>query len=48
MPGTRLEVISVSEYESPIQVKIKGRRVSVPLGLARGMFVVEGARQSGR
>jgi len=47
MPGTRLEVVSVSEYESPIEVRIKGRRVSVPLGLARGMFV-EGARQSGR
>ena len=46
-PGTRLEVLSVSEYESPIEVRIKGRRVSVPLGLARGMFV-EGARQSGR
>jgi DtxR family transcriptional regulator, Mn-dependent transcriptional regulator len=47
MPGTRLEVLSASEYESPIEVRIKGRRVSVPLGLARGMFV-EGARQSGR
>jgi DtxR family Mn-dependent transcriptional regulator len=47
MPGTRLEVVSASEYESPIEVRIKGRRVSVPLGLARGMFV-EGARQSGR
>jgi DtxR family Mn-dependent transcriptional regulator len=47
MPGTRLEVVSVSEYESPIVIRIKGRRVSVPLGLARGM-VVEGARQSGR
>ena len=47
MPGTRLEVLSASEYESPIVVRIKGRRVNVPLGLARGMFV-EGARQSGR
>src|SRR5467141_2973205 len=43
MPGTRLEVVSVSEYESPIVIRIKGRRVSVPLGLARGIFV-EGAR----
>jgi Fe2+ transport system protein FeoA len=47
MPGTRIEVIAVSEYEGPIEVRIKGRRVSVPLGLARGMFV-EAARPSGR
>src|ERR1700692_1123062 len=47
MPGTHLEVASVSEYESPIVVRIKGRRVSVPLGLARAIFV-EGGRQGGR
>ena len=47
MPGTRIEVMAVSEYEGPIEVRIKGRRVSVPLGLARGMFVEE-ARQIGR
>ena len=47
LPGTRIEVLAVSEYEGPIEVRIKGRRVSVPLGLARGMFV-EGVRQSGR
>ena len=47
MPGIHLEVVSVSEYESPIVVRIKGRRVSVPLGLARAIFV-EGGRQSGR
>jgi len=47
MPGTHLEVVSVSEYESPIVVRIKGRRLSVPLGLARAIFV-EGARPSGR
>ena len=47
MPGTHLEVVSVSEYESPIVVRIKGKRVSVPLGLARAIFV-EGGRQSGR
>jgi DtxR family transcriptional regulator, Mn-dependent transcriptional regulator len=47
MPGTHLEIVSVSEYESPIVVRIKGRRMSVPLGLARAIFV-EGARQSGR
>ncbi len=47
VPGTRIEVVGESEYEGPIVVRIKGRRISVPLGLARGMFV-EGARQSGR
>ena len=47
LPGTRIEVLAVSEYEGPIEVRIKGRRLSIPLGLARGMFV-EGVRQSGR
>jgi DtxR family Mn-dependent transcriptional regulator len=47
MPGTHLDVVSVTEYESPIVVRIKGRRVSVPLGLARAIFV-EGARPGGR
>jgi DtxR family Mn-dependent transcriptional regulator len=47
MPGTQLEVVSISEYESPIVVRIKGRRVSVPLGLARAIFV-EGVRPGGR
>jgi DtxR family Mn-dependent transcriptional regulator len=47
LPGTRIEVVAESEYEGPIEVRIKGRRVSIPLGLARGMFV-EGAHPSGR
>jgi DtxR family Mn-dependent transcriptional regulator len=47
MPGTRIEVMAASEYEGPIEVRIKGKRVSVPLGLARGMFV-EAARPIGR
>ncbi|MEA2629663.1 MAG: DtxR family transcriptional regulator, Mn-dependent transcriptional regulator [Chloroflexota bacterium] len=47
MPGTRIEVMAVSEYEGPIEVRIKGKRVNVPLGLARGMFV-EAARPIGR
>jgi DtxR family transcriptional regulator, Mn-dependent transcriptional regulator len=47
MPGTHIEVIAVSEYDGPIEVRIKRRRVSIPLGLARGMFV-EIERQSGR
>jgi DtxR family Mn-dependent transcriptional regulator len=39
LPGIHIEVVAPSEYEGPIDVRIKGRRVSVPLGLARAMFV---------
>jgi len=38
-PGTRMAVVARSEFEGPVEVKIKGRRVSVPLGLARAIFV---------
>ena len=38
-PGTRIEVVRASEYESPIECRINGRRKSVPLGLARAVFV---------
>ena len=41
VPGARLAVLAASEFESPIEVKIKGRRESVPLGLARAVFVVD-------
>jgi DtxR family Mn-dependent transcriptional regulator len=40
LPGTRIEVVASSEFEGPIEVRIKGKRVHIPLGLARGMFVV--------
>jgi DtxR family transcriptional regulator, Mn-dependent transcriptional regulator len=40
-PGARLSVLAGSEYESPIEVRHKGRRESIPLGLARGLFVSE-------
>src|SRR6266581_4841361 len=33
VPGTRIEVVRASLYEAPIECRIKGRRVSVPLGL---------------
>jgi DtxR family Mn-dependent transcriptional regulator len=46
MPGTRLEVLAASQFEGPIEVRIRGRRVSVPLGLARAMFV-EGVQPGG-
>ena len=42
MPGTRIAVTAGSEFEGPIEVRIKGRRESVPLGLARAIFVTEG------
>jgi DtxR family Mn-dependent transcriptional regulator len=41
LPGTRIQVVAESRFEGPIEVRIKGRRVSVPLGLARAMFVEE-------
>jgi Fe2+ transport system protein FeoA len=35
-------VVAASEYEGPIEVRVKGRRLSIPLGLARAMFVEAG------
>src|SRR5438270_1521364 len=40
-PGTRIEVLRASEYESPIECRIKHRKVTIPLGLARAIFVEE-------
>jgi DtxR family transcriptional regulator, Mn-dependent transcriptional regulator len=39
LPGTRIDVLAASEFEGPIEVRIKGRREQIPLGLARAMFV---------
>jgi DtxR family Mn-dependent transcriptional regulator len=41
LPGTALEIVGESKFEGPIVVRIKGRRVSIPLGLARAVFVEE-------
>jgi DtxR family Mn-dependent transcriptional regulator len=41
VPGARLTVVAASRYESPIEATMGGRRVSVPLGLARAVFVEE-------
>jgi DtxR family transcriptional regulator, Mn-dependent transcriptional regulator len=41
LPGTRLSVLATSEFEGPIEVRLRGRRESVPLGLARAIFVAE-------
>ncbi len=46
VPGARLQVLAGSTYESPIEARIGRRRVSVPLGLAREVFV-EGAIADG-
>jgi DtxR family Mn-dependent transcriptional regulator len=39
MPGTRLKVLTGTAYESPIEAQMGRRRISVPLGLAREIFV---------
>jgi DtxR family Mn-dependent transcriptional regulator len=41
MPGARLKVLAGSRYESPIEAQMGRRRISVPLGLAREIFVEE-------
>ena len=41
VPGTSMTVVGASEFEGPVEVRIKGRRESVPLGLARAVFVAE-------
>src|SRR5438094_2834703 len=38
-PGTRIEILTTSEFDSPIECCIKGNRVSIPLGLARAIYV---------
>src|SRR5215469_5249411 len=40
-PGARLAVVAASVFEGPIEVRLKGRRENVPLGLARAVFVSE-------
>jgi DtxR family Mn-dependent transcriptional regulator len=40
-PGTRIAVVAESEFEGPIEVRIKRRHENVPLGLARAIFVTE-------
>ena len=39
VPGAHIAVAAASEFEGPIDVRVKGRRESVPLGLARAIFV---------
>jgi len=39
LPGTRIDVVAESTFEGPIEVRVKGRRDSLPLGLARALFV---------
>ena len=39
VPGARLKVVAGTRYESPIEADLERHRVSVPLGLARAVFV---------
>ena len=39
LPGTRLDVLAESQFEGPIEVRMKGHRESIPLGLARAIYV---------
>ena len=39
VPGARLVIVATSEFEGPVEVSLEGGTVSVPLGLARGIFV---------
>jgi DtxR family Mn-dependent transcriptional regulator len=41
VPGTKLVILAASEFEGPLEVKVRGRHESVPLGLARAVFVAE-------
>ena len=41
LPGTPIAVLAATEFEGPVEVRMKGRRESVPLGLARAVFVTE-------
>src|SRR5690242_14652887 len=46
VPGIRIEVLSASQFESPIECRIKGRRESIPLGLARALYVESDVERS--
>src|SRR2546428_4614596 len=39
LPGTPVVVVAPSEYEGPVDARMKARRVTVQLGLARALFV---------
>jgi DtxR family Mn-dependent transcriptional regulator len=41
VPGTKLVILAASEFEGPIEVRLRGKHESVPLGLARAVFVAE-------
>lgn len=39
VPGAKLAIVGGSQFEGPIDLKLKGRRESIPLGLAKAVFV---------
>jgi DtxR family transcriptional regulator, Mn-dependent transcriptional regulator len=40
-PGTRVDVVAESEFEGPLEVRVRGRREALALGLARALYVTE-------
>jgi len=40
-PGTRIDLVAESEFDGPLQIRIRGRRDMLALGLARAVYVVE-------
>jgi DtxR family Mn-dependent transcriptional regulator len=43
--GGRVDVVAESRWESPVEVRVGGRRVQLPLGLAGAVFVEPAARR---
>ena len=41
VPGAELVILAASKFEGPIEVRLRRKRQSVPLGLARAVFVQE-------
>ena len=39
VPGAKLAIVGGSQFEGPIDLRLKGRRESIPLGLAKAVFV---------
>ena len=46
-PGTHLAILAESKFEGPIDVRMRGRREGIPLGLARAIFVKEAGAARG-
>jgi len=40
-PGTRIDMVAESEFDGPLEIRHRGRRETLALGLARALFVTE-------